>query len=122
MLLLRATLGIALIAQGGLCLGQADTTFGANLIGTAAILAGALLFLGFLTPIVGVSVAIGAIGVGLSILPACTPALFGTTLPAVFAGVMLLAVIALGPGAFSIDARLFGRREIIIPPLDPRPQ
>jgi uncharacterized membrane protein YphA (DoxX/SURF4 family) len=26
-----------------------------------------------------------------------------------------LAVICLGPGAFSLDARLFGRREIIIP-------
>ncbi len=30
---------------------------------------------------------------------------------------ILAAVIALlGPGAYSLDARLFGRREIIIPP------
>jgi hypothetical protein len=29
---------------------------------------------------------------------------------------MLLALILIGPGAFSVDARLFGRREIIIPP------
>jgi hypothetical protein len=26
-----------------------------------------------------------------------------------------IAVICLGPGAYSLDARLFGRREIIIP-------
>jgi hypothetical protein len=29
--------------------------------------------------------------------------------------VIALAVICLGPGALSLDARLFGRREIIIP-------
>jgi hypothetical protein len=29
------------------------------------------------------------------------------------------AIALLGPGAFSLDARLFGRREILIPP-DPR--
>jgi hypothetical protein len=29
---------------------------------------------------------------------------------------MVLAIIGLGPGAFSVDARVFGRREIIIPP------
>lgn len=28
---------------------------------------------------------------------------------------MSLALLMLGPGAFSLDARLFGRREIIIP-------
>jgi hypothetical protein len=29
---------------------------------------------------------------------------------------MLVELILLGPGAFSVDARLFGRRKIIIPP------
>jgi uncharacterized membrane protein YphA (DoxX/SURF4 family) len=29
--------------------------------------------------------------------------------------VIAAAVVCLGPGAFSLDARLFGRREIIIP-------
>ncbi len=28
---------------------------------------------------------------------------------------ILVALVFLGPGAFSLDARLFGRREIIIP-------
>jgi hypothetical protein len=32
----------------------------------------------------------------------------------VFSIAILLAIIVLGPGAFSVDARLFGRREIII--------
>jgi hypothetical protein len=29
--------------------------------------------------------------------------------------VISIALVCLGPGAFSLDARLFGRREIIIP-------
>ena len=36
--------------------------------------------------------------------------------PLIFAGIMAAAIVFLGPGAFSVDARLFGRREIIIPP------
>jgi len=30
--------------------------------------------------------------------------------------VMSAAIFMLGPGAFSVDARMFGRRKIIIPP------
>jgi hypothetical protein len=33
-----------------------------------------------------------------------------------------VAVVFLGPGAFSLDARLFGRREIIIPPVSRSPR
>jgi len=32
----------------------------------------------------------------------------------------VLALIGLGPGAYSLDARLFGRREIVIPAISPR--
>ena len=37
-----------------------------------------------------------------------------------YAAVISIALILLGPGAISIDARLFGRREIIIPDDPPR--
>lgn len=45
------------------------------------------------------------------------PEILAARLPVVFVIVVSSAVVCLGPGAYSIDARLFGRREIIIPPL-----
>ncbi|HEX3543577.1 MAG TPA: hypothetical protein VHT31_03545 [Candidatus Acidoferrum sp.] len=36
--------------------------------------------------------------------------------------VMAAAIALLGPGAFSLDARLFGRREILIPPPSREPK
>jgi hypothetical protein len=41
--------------------------------------------------------------------------LFDAKLPIILAASMLVAIMLLGPGAFSIDARMYGRREIIIP-------
>jgi len=54
-------------------------------------------------------------GVALSWFPAATKILFEPHIPLAFAVTILLAIIILGPGAFSVDALLFGRREIIIP-------
>jgi hypothetical protein len=34
---------------------------------------------------------------------------------ALYATIMAIATAFLGPGAFSLDARMFGRREIVIP-------
>jgi hypothetical protein len=46
------------------------------------------------------------------------PNLFDSKLSLVFGLTMLLSVMGIGPGAFSVAARVFGRREIIIPPTD----
>jgi len=81
-----------------------------------AVGAGALLFVGFLTPIVAGVIATGFIGVGLSLLPGSSPTFFDSRSSLIFGMTMLAAIGGLGPGAFSVDARLFGRREIIIPP------
>lgn len=71
--------------------------------------------IGFLTPLAATLVALGVLGVAFSWVPAPTSNLFDTKLPAVLAAVISLAILFLGPGALSLDARLFGRREIIIP-------
>jgi uncharacterized membrane protein YphA (DoxX/SURF4 family) len=116
LLLLRAVFGASLLVQGRFYLGEATGLPAASLVGLAALAAGALLLIGFLTPITGAVVGMGAIGVALSVLPASTPTLFDSKLAIVFAVTMLVGIVVLGPGAFSLDARVFGRREIIIPP------
>ncbi len=85
------------------------------LVGLVAVASGALLLVGFLTPIAGCLVGVGAVAVMLSLLPACTPSLFDSKVAVIFAGTVLVGLVLLGPGAFSVDARLFGRRKIIIP-------
>jgi uncharacterized membrane protein YphA (DoxX/SURF4 family) len=82
----------------------------------SAIIAGLLLTIGLITPVVAFLVVLSAAGVALALLPLCAPYLFDSRVSETFALANLLAVLLLGPGAFSIDARLFGRREIIIPP------
>ncbi len=79
--------------------------------------AGTLLLIGFLTMPAAAVAGLGAAGVALSLLPACNPMLLDRGLPIVLAATILLAVLLMGPGAVSLDARLFGRREIIIPPV-----
>ena len=111
-------MALAVLVQGRFYLGDhADTAQVSWLLGSLALAAGVLLLIGLLTPIAGAIVGIGGIGIGSSLLPSCTPNLFNSVLPVVFGAIMLLAIIFLGPGACSVDARVFGRREIIIPPM-----
>lgn len=59
---------------------------------------------------------------GLSVGAAALVAIgFEVMLPSLFAVTIGAAIGCIGPGAFSIDARMFGRREIIIPHI-PRPK
>ena len=90
--------------------------------GLLGLAAGAALVAGLLTPIAGVIAGLGALGIGFSILPAPTPNLLDARLSAIFAAIMTAAIVFLGPGAFSLDALLFGRHEIIIPHGPRRPE
>lgn len=117
--MLRAALAGALLVQGASYFGEPNATPSAWFVGIAALLSGLFLLIGFLTPIAGILVALGSVAIAGSLLPAGTPNLFDSKLAIVFGSALLLATIVLGPGAFSVDARLFGRREIIIPPRCP---
>jgi uncharacterized membrane protein YphA (DoxX/SURF4 family) len=121
--LLRAAIGLVALIQGGFYLSDsANSTPGTWLSGVLGLAAGGALLIGFVTPVAGVVMALGALGSGFSLLPAPTPNLFDAKLPMVLTSIMTAAVVFLGPGAFSLDARLFGRREIIIPPAPRRPE
>jgi len=83
--------------------------------GITAFTGGILLTIGFLTPLVAILLGLGVVSTGIFSLQLCSTSLFDSRLPAILASAMLIAIVLLGPGAISIDARMFGRREIIIP-------
>jgi len=114
--LLRAVFATALLVQSAYYLREPSPSLATLVVGLAGVASGALLWIGFLTPFVGVVVGLVFTGIGFSLLPVCTRTLFDSSISVGFAVTILLAIITLGPGAFSVDARLFGRREIIIPP------
>jgi uncharacterized membrane protein YphA (DoxX/SURF4 family) len=116
LLLLRVAVGAAAVIQGGAYLAAGGTlTLWTGAVGLVAFFSGASLVLGFLTPISSGLVGLGAIGNMLSWFPPPSQNLFDAALPTVLVAIVAAAVVFLGPGSLSIDARLFGRREIIIP-------
>jgi putative oxidoreductase len=104
--LVRLCLGTALIYSGAAAFlpGAADTiAIVENLI---AISAGTCLLVGLWTPLAGGLAALVAIAQALTRYSAIGP----TTWIHGFLTVLSVSIAMLGPGAWSIDARLFGRK------------
>ena len=116
LLLLRIAVGVTTIIHGGVYLANHShhviLEWAAVLI---VIAAAVLVVIGFLTPVMGTLTGLGVIGTSLSGTPESTARLLDSNSPEILTLTMAVAIVLLGPGAFSLDARLFGRREIIIP-------
>jgi putative oxidoreductase len=109
LLLLRACLAIALVYFGiaGLWNPSETIVFTQDLIAAAG---GIFLLGGLWTPVMGTLVALDEVWIAFSLNP---PPREHTWLH-IFLAILSVSVAMLGPGAWSIDARLFGRRRFDI--------
>jgi hypothetical protein len=82
-------------------------------------LGGAALTAGVLTVFAGAAVGIAELVTASSLLPFPTNLLAHSQAASALVILMTISVILIGPGAFSIDSRLFGLREVRIPPVSP---
>ena len=124
LLLLRVAIGGTLILQGSAYLPHLR---GVRLeiwsVCLLAVASGTALLVGFLTPVATSLAAFGGLGIMFSWVPTANWNVFNCNPLSVAAIIVAVASAFLGPGAFSLDARLFGLRKVIIPrsPAAPKP-
>ena len=108
LLLLRALVGITLIAQIVAYVGSTKLSVLSWVVTALVLIIASCLLVGFMTPVAAIVLGLGAIVLAVSSLLETNQTLLNVI-------VLTIAIALLGPGAFSIDARMFGRREILIP-------
>ena len=115
MLLLRALVGLSLIVLGVGYVQWPNPGVTGWGLAALAFTSGAFLLAGLMTPLVSILVAMSGIAIALAWIPLPGQNLFDSYLAIINLIVLSVAIALLGPGAFSLDARMFGRREITIP-------
>ena len=114
LLLLRAIVGVSALGQGYLCLVHLSNW--ASLAKAVVLLPfGLCVLAGFITPISSLLVAFGILAGSTSWFASPATKSLDCNAAAFEVVAISLALAMMGPGSFSIDARLFGRREIVIP-------
>jgi len=114
LLLLRGLVSVTLVTQAVAQLTTGISRLNLCVAGIALLIAGCLL-VGFLTPIVAIVIGLGAVLLAFLDLSLPIQSPFGTLQTLLNVIVLSAVIFFLGPGAFSFDARMFGRREIRIP-------
>ena len=116
LLLLRISLGGTLLAQGlAYLLEEKSLISGYGALCMLVVCTGASLIIGLLTPAVSTVAFLTGLGVTFLWLPAPGWNLFHGNPLSFNTIVIALAIMFLGPGAYSVDSRVFGRRKVIIP-------
>ena len=112
---MRLAVALSAIVQGVGTFIESSAQIPSWAIGSLEVLVGAALLIGFLTPIAGALASLGNLAIGMSWFLTSGENAYDKKVAALYLVVISIAITVLGPGAFSLDARLFGRREIIIP-------
>jgi uncharacterized membrane protein YphA (DoxX/SURF4 family) len=86
----------------------------AKAIGLSSIVLGFILLIGLFTPIAGLFATLGYLMNGAAFFLATDLNKHPGAFTALDLAGISLALVLLGPGAYSVDALLFGRREIMI--------
>ena len=109
LLLLRAALGITMLFQVTVYFSvQSVSSLWTFFAGIFVIVCSVLILLGFLTPVIGAFLFLGGLIATIFSFPVPVQTV-------IYEIILSVAVVLLVPGAFSVDAKLFGRREIVIP-------
>lgn len=106
LLLLRVLIAVLVLAPTIAYVRAAETLAGWTIV-VLLFASAACLLLGFVTPIAAALIGLTSLGLAFSTTP--------YSIQDLEILVLAIAIALLGPGAFSIDARMFGRREILIP-------
>lgn len=113
LLLLRLAVGGIASLQASIILATAQAASNGEILSAALVIIIALaLIVGFITPLASVLLTIGGVMVMLDPDIAGSLPMFESWTARLEFIVLSAVLICLGPGAFSLDARLYGRREV----------
>ena len=116
LLLLRLTVAFSSFGKmASLIAAPGTQSIGSWSMGLLGVVVGTALLLGILTPVAGALAALCNLGNCVFWFLASGAAPRGSVVITVYLIIMSTVVVFLGPGAFSLDAYLFGPREIVIP-------
>jgi len=116
LLLLRAIGGVALVSCGVIHLiASQEARLLPLTVAALSSICGLLLLLGLFNWLGCGLGALISLGTALALIQVPVVNVLSAKVSAVFTAAIAIALLCLGPGAYSLDARLHGHREIIIP-------
>ena len=115
LLVLRVCVGASATIEAGFTIAGSHAAVSVTtVVAGCVVVVGLALSIGFLTPIASALLCLTVTAIMLMRVPSAVWLLFDSSMASFEFVVMSAVLVILGPGAISVDARLFGRREVAI--------